>query len=60
MMQTALDGADATVLLTVNPENARALALYRKLGFVVRADVKGYYRPEEDRLVLERIPEACG
>jgi len=52
LLQAMLAEADAPVLLTVNPANARAQALYRKLGFTVRAEVQGYYRPEEDRLVM--------
>ncbi len=52
----ALTGADATVLLTVNPANTHALALYRKYGFTTRAEIAGYYRPEEDRLLLEWRP----
>lgn len=44
--------AGTPVLLTVDPANERALALYRKLGFTVRAEVKGYYRADEDRLVM--------
>ena len=52
LLRAMLADADAPVLLTVNPANARALALYRKLGFTVRAEVKGYYREEEDRVVM--------
>lgn len=53
LMQAALQAAAAPVLLTVNPANTRAVALYRKLGFTTRAEIAGYYRPEEDRLLLE-------
>lgn len=56
LMRAALDAADAPVLLTVNPTNARALALYTKLGFTPRAHITGYYRPEEDRLLLAWRP----
>ncbi|MHB9108263.1 MAG: GNAT family N-acetyltransferase [Armatimonadota bacterium] len=52
LLQAMLEEAGAPVLLTVNPANERALALYRKLGFAVRAEVQGYYRAEEDRLVM--------
>lgn len=57
LLRAALDRAEATVLLTVNPANDRALALYRKLGFTTRAEIHGYYRPEEDRLLLEWNPQ---
>ncbi|MHB9023633.1 MAG: GNAT family N-acetyltransferase [Armatimonadota bacterium] len=56
LLETALAEASVPVLLTVDPANARALALYRKLGFTTRADVRGYYRPQEDRLLLVRQP----
>ncbi len=56
LLRAALDAADAPVLLTVDPANARALALYRTLGFTTRADIAGYYRPQEDRLLLEWCP----
>lgn len=44
--------------LTVDPENHRALRLYKGLGFREKEFVKGYYRSYEDRLVLERQPGA--
>ena len=53
LLRTVLAAADAPVLLTVNPANSRALALYRKLGFTTRAEINGFYRPEEDRFLLE-------
>jgi len=52
LLRALLAEAGASVLLTVDPANDRALALYHKLGFTVRREEKGYYRPEEDRLVM--------
>ncbi|HEY3415430.1 MAG TPA: N-acetyltransferase [Armatimonadota bacterium] len=56
LLDTALADVSAPVLLTVDPANTRALTLYHKLGFTTRAEVRGYYRPEEDRLLLVRQP----
>jgi [ribosomal protein S18]-alanine N-acetyltransferase len=52
LMRTALGQADAPVLLTVDPQNAAAIQLYRNFGFEVREHVPGYYRPHEDRDVM--------
>ncbi len=52
LMQAAVSSADAPVLLTVDPANAGALAVYRKLGFTVRETIAGYYRPHEDRHIM--------
>ncbi len=42
------------IRLTVLPDNAHALALYAKNGFVTEAYRKDYYGPGQDRLVLLR------
>lgn len=52
LMRRALQVAEAPVLLTVDPNNASAVALYRKFGFAVRQRIDGYYRPHEDRFVM--------
>ncbi len=52
LMHRALEIADAPVLLTVDPANDSAVALYRKFGFTVRKRIDGYYRPHEDRLIM--------
>lgn len=57
LMEATLAEIDATgvaVFLTVDPVNEAAISLYESWGFVDRQFVKGYYRPEEDRLVLTR------
>lgn len=51
----ALDSLSVTSFLTVDPENSAAIALYKKWGYTSSVLVKGYYRPEEDRLVLTRL-----
>ena len=40
--------------LTVDPVNESAIRLYENWGFTERKFVKGFYRPEEDVLVLTR------
>lgn len=52
LLAAALQRATAPVLLTVDPANDAAIALYRRHGFAVRAEVRGYYRPHEDRYVM--------
>jgi ribosomal protein S18 acetylase RimI-like enzyme len=52
LMQAALSRAESDVLLTVDPENAPAVQLYRNFGFDIRERVTGYYRPHEDRYVM--------
>lgn len=52
LMRRALEIADAPVLLTVDPNNSSAVALYRKFGFTVRERIDGYYRPHEDRYIM--------
>jgi len=42
------------VYLTVEPGNAVAIRLYRRLGFVVSEQRVGYFGPEEDRLIMVR------
>ena len=43
-----------TLLLTVSPANAAALALYAGLGFSGEAVLPAYFGPGEDRLLLRR------
>lgn len=52
LMEAALAQAEAPVLLTVDPENQRAVRLYEKFGFEISKTVQGYYRPQEDRLLM--------
>lgn len=51
---TACDHQKVACFLTVDPVNEGAIRLYEKWGFTERVFIKGYYRPEEDRLVLTR------
>lgn len=53
-----LDRRHADCFLTVSPENAPALKLYRSCGFTEETFRKGFYREEEDRLVLTRRAKA--
>jgi [ribosomal protein S18]-alanine N-acetyltransferase len=52
LMREALGRAETPVLLTVDPANAHAVALYRGFGFEVRETIAGFYRPHEDRHVM--------
>jgi [ribosomal protein S18]-alanine N-acetyltransferase len=59
LMAYALRIADEegfSLFLTVDPHNQKALALYQSAGFTDRRFVSGYYRSNEDRLVLTRLP----
>ncbi len=50
-----LDKEKADCLLTTDPVNSRMIHLCAKYGFNHKELVKGYYRPDEDRLVIKRI-----
>lgn len=56
LMSASLQQARRPTLLTVDPQNAAAVALYRKLGFEVRETIAGFYRPHEDRCVMVFTP----
>ena len=49
-----LDNEKADCLLTTDPVNSRMIHLCAKYGFNNKELVKGYYRPDEDRLVIRR------
>ncbi len=53
LMQSALRRAASTVLLTVDPQNSPAVRLYEGFGFYVREKCDGFYRPHEDRYLME-------
>ncbi len=57
-MRRALDVADVPVLLTVDPNNDSAVALYRKFGFEVSERIDVYSRPHEDRFIMVFTPES--
>ena len=50
-----LDKEKADCLLTTDPINARMIHLCAKYGFTEKKLVRGYYRQDEDRLVIKRI-----
>lgn len=52
LMREGLKRAEQPVLLTVDPENAPAIQLYRNFGFREHKHVQGYYRPHEHRLLM--------
>jgi phosphinothricin acetyltransferase len=58
LMKAALEGARVPVLLTVDPQNEAAVTLYEQFGFRSRERIDGYYRPHEDRLIMEYVPAA--
>ena len=41
------------IMLTVHPENASAVKLYKRLGFMICKNVTDYYGDGEPRLVME-------
>jgi len=49
-----LDREKANCLLTTDTANTRMIHLCAKYGFNQKQLVKGYYRPDEDRLVIRR------
>ena len=53
-MFEACDELGVDCFLTVDSINEHAIRLYENWGFTDRKFVKGYYRPDEDRLVLTR------
>jgi ribosomal protein S18 acetylase RimI-like enzyme len=57
LMKAGLARATTKTLLTVNPQNSAAVKLYQNFGFHIRELVKGYYRPHEDRYVMEYVPK---
>ena len=56
LMTSALSGTSAPVLLSVDPQNSPAVKLYEQMGFVTRERINGYYRPHEDRLIMQFTP----
>lgn len=56
LMKHALQQAESTVLLTVDPENIPAVRLYEQFGFRQRERIDGYYRPHEHRLIMAFEP----
>ncbi len=58
LMRAGLSRATAKTLLTVNPQNHAAVKLYQNFGFEIRELVPGYYRPHEDRYIMEYTPPA--
>ena len=46
--------AGVASFLTVDPANAAAVRRYERIGFTEKEYVSGYYRDDEDRLVLTR------
>jgi len=57
LMREGLARATTMTLLTVNPQNTAAVKLYQNFGFEIRELVKGYYRPHEDRYVMQYTPK---
>jgi len=49
-----LDSEKADCLLTTDPVNTRMIHLCAKFGFNEKQLVKGYYRQDEDRLIIRR------
>ena len=58
VLLTHLDRLGVDVFLTADPVNEAAIRLYEGWGFTERQSVPGYYRENEDRLVLTRKGEA--
>jgi phosphinothricin acetyltransferase len=56
LMKSALEGTSVPVLLSVDPDNGPAVSLYEQFGFATRERIDGYYRPHEDRLIMQFTP----
>lgn len=50
--EDARSGGAAGLVLTVSPDNVKAMALYRSVGFVEEESVPDFYGDGEDRQVL--------
>ncbi len=50
------DAHEYRCFLSVKPTNESAISVYKKLGFIKDKEIKGYYRPYEDRLIMVRSP----
>ena len=49
-----MDKSEKGSFLTVSPENSAAIKLYENMGYVADRLVEGYYREEEDRVIMIR------
>ena len=58
LMRAGLSRTTVKTLLTVNPQNQTAVRLYQNFGFEIRELVPGYYRPHEDRYIMQYTPPA--
>jgi phosphinothricin acetyltransferase len=57
IMFAEMDAIGGTICLTTDTNNVGMHKLCEKYGFSEKDSIKGYYRPEEDRLILERKPK---
>ncbi len=55
-----LDERNVSSSLTVDPANEHAIRMYERLGYRFHEYVVGYYRPTEDRVIMQRAPRAHG
>ncbi len=56
LMRAGLARTTTKTFLTVDPANQHAVKLYENFGFEIERLVPGYYRPHEDRYVMQYTP----
>jgi ribosomal protein S18 acetylase RimI-like enzyme len=53
-----LDEIEKSSSMTTSPTNTAMIGLSDTYGFLTESNIRGYYRPSEDRLLRTRLPQA--